>query len=235
MKGGKFLPEAIYTLPIWDAVQIRHECPFCFLENDLEKRQLRSILSEKVTDPEYLSGEDMKKRHYCKQHFESLYSFRDKLGMALLTEHYVHKAKSYLKEKQYSLLIDWININVSSAKQLKCSICLYIDEMIHMYGEIFIQLWLESSKFRACFENSAGLCLPHMQLLWDLSRKINPKDTKGFRRSLLENEMERINMLEREIHTFIKDYGGQNGSSRFISRDCIPRTINTLFGRVLKD
>ena len=84
------MKEKLYTIPMNDAVNAKDECPFCFVERDVEQDLLDLVLGSGSSYMEADMREKTDKAGFCKMHFKKMFDYGNTLGNAwILKTHYM--------------------------------------------------------------------------------------------------------------------------------------------------
>jgi hypothetical protein len=113
-----------------------------------------------------------------------------------------------------------------------CLMCETIEENMGRYCHTFFHLYQHDGDFRAKFENSKGICLPHLgKLLETATEELGTKDLGSFTETVVKLEKENMDRIQEDISWFIKkfDYRFENESWKN-SKDAVERTVNKVRG-----
>ena len=159
----------ISTMFIWQYFNNECLCPTCRLRQKTESDLADTYLSEAVME----DAERMRVNKYgfCKEHYDLLYSGRNKLGVALQISTRLKTLKRYLKQVK----------DVKSAKKLaetlrqetcNCVICRKIEFNMKRYYETVCALYGDDEKFRTVnFKEIRGFCFPcYIRLLENVNK-----------------------------------------------------------------
>ena len=244
----------IDTIPVWDAVKLDGECFLCALERKTELNEAERYLGASVMEPDVRIK--VNDRGFCRKHHGMLFSMSNRLGHALMLESHMIEireklagisdslAKNAEKLKQAGLADRMSGkTKAVTAEMLKqadtlekmatsCLMCETIAENMGRYYHTFFHLYQNDSEFRAKFETSRGLCLPHLaQLLKTAAEELSPKDLARFTETVVRLEKENMDRIQEDISWFIKkfDYRYDKESWKN-SRDAVERTVNKVRG-----
>lgn len=83
------MKEQLYTIPLNDAINADDECPFCFIERNVEQDLLDFALGSGSSYMEADIREETDKAGFCRAHFKKMYDYGNTLGNAwILKTHY---------------------------------------------------------------------------------------------------------------------------------------------------
>ena len=77
------MKEKLYTIPLNDAVNASDECPFCFIERELESD---------IRDQTDKAG-------FCRVHMKKMFDYGNTLGNALILQTHYHKLREEMREQ----------------------------------------------------------------------------------------------------------------------------------------
>ena len=82
------MKEQIHTIPVNEAFDAGDECPFCFMERQLERSAIRYFAGPGASymEPDVRLTTD--KAGFCREHMKKLYDYGNTLGSALMLQTY---------------------------------------------------------------------------------------------------------------------------------------------------
>lgn len=240
------MKEKIQTIPVNEAFDSGDECPFCYLEREVEQRAIRYVLGPGASymEPEVRSATDG--AGFCRGHYQKMYDYGNTLGSALMMQTYYARMMEELskqlddfempdkrpllslrKQKETKLpLVEWLQ-----KKQDSCYICNRIEENQKRYFATFFVL-IKEQEFREKVEKSKGFCLHHFGQLLELAREDLPNSQREwFYETVMELMKTHINRVKEDIDWFVQkhDYR-QNGAPWKNAMDAVPRGMQKLRG-----
>ena len=232
-----------HTIPLWEAMEQRGECPLCFLSRKVEKTELEHCLGESVMESD--SRIRTSEQGFCRAHHQRLFLQQNRLGHALLTDSHA----KYVLQKIQTLtpLVpkskrSWGERKSSSAAaQLAraldalthgCTICQAMETHIGRYLGIFFDLWEKDTAFQALWETSRGVCIPHAVLLLENANKqLSSENEQAFVHSLLVLLQTTLRSDEADLEWFTQKFDYRNEAEPWgNSKDALQRTIRLLRG-----
>jgi hypothetical protein len=91
------MKQKIYEIPIWDAFNVKEcECPICAIEKKSDDDFIDALFTEMVMDVR-LNPQLVKDYDFCHEHFEKLYRYPDKCGLAVLTNRILYSKRQGLR------------------------------------------------------------------------------------------------------------------------------------------
>ena len=98
------MKEQLYTIPLMDAFRANDECPFCFIERDLEQHALDFVLGSGASYMRDDIRAATDQAGFCREHYQKMFSYGNRLGSALILETHLKKLTGELKKemKNYS-------------------------------------------------------------------------------------------------------------------------------------
>ncbi len=195
-------------------------------------------------------------RGFCRRHHGMLFGMSNRLGHALMLESHMieirerlakiseklDKSAGQLKEAGIGDKLSG-KTKAASAEILKqaeeigrmagsCLMCETIEENMGRYLHTFFHLYQNDADFRTKFEQSKGLCLPHLgKLLETAPEELGAKELGRFTEAVVRLEKENMDRIQEDISWFIKkfDYRYEKDSWKN-SKDAVERTVNKARG-----
>ena len=244
----------IDTIPVWDAMKLDGECFLCALERKTELGEAERYLGASVMEPDVRIKVNSK--GFCRKHHGMLFSMSNRLGHALMLESHMIEireklaaisgklAKSAAQLKDAGIGDKLSGKTKAAAAEIQkqaeavnamadsCLMCETIRENMDRYLHTFFHLYQNDGDFRKRFEESKGLCLPHLgRLLEVATEELGAKELGRFVETVTKLEQENLDRIQEDISWFIKkfDYRYENESWKN-SKDAVERTVNKARG-----
>lgn len=246
------MKEELYTIPLMDAFRENDECPFCYIERNVEQNALDFVLG---SDASYMQDHvrmETDRIGFCREHYRKMFAYGETLANALILE---TRLKFLMKEMQKEMksygptskigLMDKMRKDVSATrdsnnvskwvheKEESCYICNHIKRNYDRYVATFFYLYKKADKeFIDLVKNGKGLCLHHLADILDaVPLYLNEKEQVSLREILfaqMEANMERvlgdIDWLEKKFDYRYKDAEWKD------SRDAVQRAMQKITG-----
>lgn len=237
------MKEKIYEIPIWDAFNAENcQCPLCFIEKKSDDNYIEALFTEMVMDVR-LNPQLVKDYDFCHNHFEKLYRYPDKFGLAVLTNRILYSKRENIKSAQprgelskkpyFKSLFSKEKTSEGKSNVKSCLLCERLNKDMESYIETLINLWLKEEKFREAYSKSQGFCINHFDALTELSGKMikNEAKHKEFSEITLKVQEESMSLLQEDLEWFISkfDYRFKDEPWKN-SKDALIRTIQKLIG-----
>ncbi len=241
------MKEQLYTIPLNDAVNADDECPFCFIERNVEQDLLDFVLGSGSSYMEADIREMTDKAGFCREHFQKMFDYGNTLGNAwILKTHYqkiidemkrefarFKPGKTSLKDKFRKTAESGNSIGMwVHDKEASCYICRQFSETYARYLDTFFTLWNQDEEFRGKIKNSKGFCLHHFGSLCEAAdSRLSGNAKEEFYAALLplmERNMER---LAGDVAWMVEKFDYRNEDADWKnSRDAIQRGMQKLKG-----
>lgn len=241
------MKEKLYTIPLNDAVNADSECPFCFIERNLEQDMLDFVLGSCASYMESDVREVTDKEGFCREHFKKMFDYGNTLGNAwILKTHYMkmrkelsQKIKQYQPQKisfsdrilkksgENNSLSGWIRETEKS-----CYICKRNKEIYDRYMDTFFILYDKEEEFRKKIKDSKGFCLTHFGDLLDAAdSKMNESRRKEFHDVLFPLMQANLDRLQEDVDWLVEkfDYRNQDADWKN-SKDAVQRGMQKIKG-----
>lgn len=243
------MKETLYTIPLMDAFHADDECPFCFIERNLEQNALDFILGSAYMESDI--REETDKRGFCRTHLKQMYDYGNALGNALMLkthfirlnkelkaqlDHYSPQKGSFknpfrknssAQPQQENSIAAWIQ-----QKENSCYVCDYYNNTYDRYLDTFFYLYKKDPSFHELIGNSKGFCLHHFGELMEASQsKLSEKERTGFTELLFPLMEQNMKRVEEDLSWFVNkfDYRYKDQDWKN-SKDAIPRGMQKLHG-----
>ncbi len=237
------------TIPVWEAMEKRGECPLCALEHKTELEEVERTLGASVMEP----SERIKvNRHgVCREHHRMLYAQQNRLGHALLMD-------SHGKERMAALCK--LQTTAESAAQARsglfrrrtparalgaelqslsqgCVVCDRLHEHMGRYRHTFLHLWRTDAHFREVWQASHGVCLRHLAgLLQSAEKRLSPKQQAQFAADALARLNNQLENDAKDLDWFTRKFDYRNQDAPWgESKTALERMVNRLRGWCLGD
>lgn len=196
-------------------------CPFCYLEEQTIKAYFGTILYESVNDSK-VREELIKSEGYCCRHAHYLTNIGESCGIALLYQDQVQRFLQLLQQKSTP---DWHKrIKLKDMHSL-CPACQNQFEHRDKYISVFLEGILEVTELKEAYENSVGICRPHLFIL------LNATQNPAIQKMVYEHEKQELIHLLNELKEFIRKHDYRFNDEPFGSeRDSWKRAIQKMNG-----
>jgi len=241
------MKKKLYTIPLNDAMDAQDECPFCYIEREIEHSQLDFVLGHAASYMEADIRELTDKAGFCRPHFQKMFDYGNTLGNAwILKTHYKRMIeemqqqfsgfavnKTSLKDKFRKTTGTSNSIGVwVREKTNSCFICKQYEEAYTRYMDTFFHLYKTDASFRTKFESSKGFCLPHFGDICEAAeQQLSDKEKESFYHflfPLMETNMKRV---AEDVAWMVEKFDYCNKDADWKnSRDAIQRGMQKLKG-----
>ena len=237
------MKEQIDTIPVNEAYESADECPFCWLERQVEQKAIRYTVGPGASymEPDVRGATDS--QGFCRSHFKKMYDYGNSLGNALIMQSYMigmrkeldvqldsftQPAKKGLfskKQEQLPLLL-WLQ-----RKNSTCFLCSKISYNMNRYYATFFHL-VKEPEFRKKVEESKGLCMHHFEKLLEKAQTQLPASQQDWFYETLGNLMrDNLARVQEDLDWFVDKFDYRNTSAPWKnSKDAVSRTMQKLKG-----
>lgn len=241
------MKEKLYTIPLNDAVNANDECPFCYIEKNVEQDLLDFVLGSGASYMESDVRAATDQAGFCRTHFHKMFHYGNTLGNGwILKTHYMQMLQEMKKEfqnftpshtsflgkfrksqEETNTVSQWIQ-----AKEDSCYICKRYADDYQRYLSTFFYLYKKDADFRRRIHDSKGFCLHHFK---DLCQKADTELTDSEKTEfypamfrLMEEHMERI---LGDVSWLIEKFDYRNKDADWKnSKDAVQRAMQKLKG-----
>lgn len=241
------MKEQLYTIPLNDAVNAQDECPFCYIERNIERDLLDFVLGSGSSYMEADIRELTDKAGFCRMHFQKMFDYGNTLGNAwILKTHYqkmigemqrqfagFKPGKSSLKDKFRKTAAGGNAIGMWVAeKEKSCYICSQYRDTYERYLDTFFYLFRQDEAFREKVKNSKGFCLPHFgDLCKAADTSLSDKEKETFYSCMLPLMEENMKRIAEDVSWMVEKFDYRNKDAGWKnSKDAIQRGMQKLKG-----
>ncbi|MGN0167285.1 MAG: DUF6062 family protein [Acetatifactor sp.] len=241
------MKEQLYTIPLNDAVNADDECPFCFIERNIEQDLLDFVLGNGSSYMEADIREMTDKAGFCRLHFQKMFDYGNTLGNAWILKTHYQKIIGEM-QKQFagfkpgkSSLKDKFKKNAESGnaigmwvreKESSCYICKQYQDTYARYLDTFFYLWKQDEAFREKVKKSRGFCLSHFGDLCEASDShLNDREREAFYACMFPLMEENMKRLAADVSWLVEKFDYRNKDADWKnSKDAIQRGMQKLKG-----
>lgn len=246
------MKEQLYTIPMMDALKANDECPFCYIERNLEQHALDFVLGPEAS---YMQDDvrfETDKIGFCADHMKKMVQYGNPLGSSLILETHLKRRFGELKKemkgfsstakvgfmdrvrKDTSAMRDTNNVSKwVHEKEESCYVCNHIKNNYDRYIATFFVLFKKGEpEFMNLVKNSKGFCFHHLADILDKAPVyLNDKEQKQLRDILFPQMEENIDRILEELDWFQKkfDYRYRDADWK-TSKDAVQRTMQKIAG-----
>lgn len=241
------MKEQLYTIPLNDAVNAHDECPFCFIERNIEQDMLDFVLGSGSSYMEADIRDMTDKAGFCRPHFQKMFDYGNTLGNAwILKTHYMRMigemkkefasfkpGKVSLKNKLTKTASGDNSVSMwVRQKEASCYICNHYKDTYERYMDTFFYLYKNDEQFRQKVLSSKGFCLPHFGDVCDAADlKLADKDKEAFYSSMFELMEQNMERLSEDVAWLVEKFDYRNKDADWKnSKDAIQRGMQKLKG-----
>lgn len=245
------MKEKIYTIPLMDAFRAKDECPFCFIERQLEQHTLNFVLGSGASYMEDDVRAETDAKGFCRTHYKKMYDYGNRLGCGLILKTHFQKLNQELEHEinaftpSHTSLVNRIKKPKTSgteaktslgqwafAKKESCYVCSLFKENYDRYLDTFFDMYRKNPEFRELFKNSKGFCIPHFG---DLAEKadaiLSDKEKQTFFQEFLPLMKKNMERLYADLDWFCDKFDYRNKDADWkTSRDALQRGMQKAAG-----
>ncbi len=224
--------ETIYTIPVNRTFETAEECPYCRLFRELEKNELDIILGASMMEPDIRIQTN--KLGFCKDHYEQMFTAKNRLGLALILESHLDSVEKVLSPGMIGFK-DRAERIAQGASELNstCYVCSRIEHHFAKMIETSLILWENDKEFRKKFDSQPYFCVPHYQRMIETAKRNLPKKLLGDFVSAAENIQNAYQeKLREDVSWFVKKFDYRYKDEPWgDAKDAVERAIAFLSGK----
>lgn len=203
------------------------DCPVCAIRKTVDRRLTEQYLGEGVMEDD--TRKEVNELGFCREHFDSLFSMRSKLGLAL-------QASTRLKALD-RLIVEPKNPSAAKKtserireKTSRCVVCKYLDEHMIRYYKTIAEVYSGDPAFKDRIESGNGFCIPHYSDLIAYSSYAGAK-SKEYLSSLFRAEKRRIGKADKLLDGFCNRHDYRNAAAPLgEEKNALPNARRTFYG-----
>ena len=245
------MKEKLYTIPLMDAFKADDECPFCFVERQLEQHTMDFVLGAGASYMEDDVRAETDKMGFCRTHYKKMYDYGNRLGTGLILKtHFQYKTKELheqikmfapSKASVFSRFKKGIADTGSAktslgawakAQEESCDICNFYKDTYARYLDTFFDLFKKNPEFLPLFKNCKGFCIPHFgDLVETAETALSDKEKKAFYDILFPMMEQNMQRLSDDLDWFCDKFDYRNKDADWrTSKDALPRGMQKAAG-----
>lgn len=241
------MKETLYTIPLNDAVNANDECPFCYIEREVEQDLMDFVLGSGSSYMESDVRGETDKAGFCRAHFKKMFDYGNTLGNAWILKTHYMKINRDMKEQfkhfapgkssfasRFRKTSEEENSISAWVKQIEgsCYICNRFADTYDRYMDTFFYMYKRDEEFRKKIKEGKGFCLHHFGDLCEAGEtRLSDKEKKEFYDdmfALMERNMER---LQEDVNWLVEKFDYRNKDADWKnSRDAVQRGMQKLKG-----
>ena len=80
------MKEQLYTIPLMDAFRAEDECPFCYIERNVEQNALDFVLGPQASYMQDHVRAETDQMGFCREHYQKMFTYGETLANALILD-----------------------------------------------------------------------------------------------------------------------------------------------------
>ena len=242
------MKEKLYNIPINDAVNAGQECPFCYIEREIEQDLMDFVLGSGSSYMESDVREKTDKAGFCRAHFKKMFDYGNTLGNAWIMKTHMkytldqadkafdkyrpsaNGLGSILKKndaKAANSFTEWVR-----GQEKSCFICAGFTDHYDRYMKTFFEMYEKDSEFSEKLKNSKGFCMPHFADILDYAGGHLPeKKQQEFADTFIPLMRARLEELYGDVSWLIEKFDYRNKDADWKnSKDALQNCMQKLKG-----
>ena len=246
------MKETLYTIPLTDAFNAADECPFCFIERNVEQDLLDFVLGSGSSYMESDIREATDKAGFCRSHFKKMFDYGNTLGNGWILKTHYEKMNLELKQQvkmfspgKVSFLNKLTKADTSGnaiqnwvkEKEASCYICNRFKDTYARYMDTFFFMYKKDNDMAQMLKNSKGLCLHHFgDVCEHADQQLNDKQKEAFYPLLFDLMIQNLERVGEDVSWLVEKFDYRNKDADWkTSKDAVQRGMQKLRGGYLAD
>lgn len=239
------MKERLYTIELTDALRSGDECPFCYIERNLEQAALEFVLGSSYMESDMRDQTD--RQGFCRKHTKMMYDYGNSLGNAWILKSRLEHLRAGLKTRMEGYVPEkgagfWNRKKTGTEgggiggwireEESHCYICSRIQNTYDRVLDTFVHMMKHEKDFLVLLKQSKGCCIHHFAELADVCEKKLELKEKELLFPVLFAQMEtELGRIQGDIDWLIEKYDYRNADADWKdSKDAVQRTMQKLVG-----
>ncbi len=239
------MKEELYTIPVNEGFDADDECPFCYMEREVERHAIRYVAGPAATYMEPDVRAATGRVGFCSHHMKSLFDYGNHLGAAMMLQTYVISLLDELKKvaehpqipekkglfKKKVVSEETPYWELLAARSDSCYICDKIEYNMSRRFHTFFVL-LKEPEFREKVQNCKGFCMRHFgRLLQEAEACLPDSQRDWFYATVYKLMCENLERVKEDLDWLVAKYDYRNASAPWKnSQDALSRTMQKIQG-----
>lgn len=240
------MKEKLYTIPLNDAVNADDECPFCYIERNVEQDLMDFVLGSAASYMESDVREETDREGFCRAHMKKMFDYGNTLGNGWILKTYYKKliremegefsqfkpgkvsfADRLKKAAPANSVCQWIE-----KKEGTCYICDRFRKEYERYLDTFFYLFQNDPAFVEKIKNGKGFCLHHFaDLCRGADSRLSEQQKASFYPMIFEVMKRNMERVSGDVDWLIEKFDYLNKDADWKnSRDAVQRGMQKLKG-----
>ena len=241
------MKETLYTIPLTDAFSADDECPFCYIERNVEQDLLDLVLGSGSSYMESDMRDQTDAAGFCRMHFKKMFEYGNTLGNGwILKTHYVQINKELDKQVRMFApgkvsLMNKMKKNAETTNSManwvkerenSCYICNSFAVTYQRYLDTFFFMYKKDDEMTKMLKKSKGMCLYHFgDICAEADKQLNDKQKEAFYPLLFELMQTNMKRVGEDVAWLVEKFDYRNKDADWKnSKDAIQRGMQKLWG-----
>ncbi len=240
------MKEKLYTIELHDALMSGDECPFCYMERDLEQKAIEFVLGSSYMESDTRDKTD--RQGFCRHHTKMMYDYGNTLGNAWILKSRMKHLREGLKKEMSGFKAEppakigffkkreegsgnsvsaWIR-----GEESHCFVCGRVDETYRRAMDTFFYQVKHEKEFMEMVKNSKGFCIHHFaDLVEACCAKLDKKEQDELLPVLFDQMNRELDRIQEDVDWLIEKFDYQNKDKDWKnSKDAVQRTMQKIVG-----
>ncbi len=239
------MKEKLYTIELNDAMQSGDECPFCYLERELEQKAIEFVLGSSYMESDTRDQTD--RQGFCRTHTKMMFDYGNTLGNAWILKTRMKYLREGLKKQMDSFQPETASVfgkwkkkeetgttvgNWIRSEESHCYVCARVEETYRRVLDTFVYQVKHEKDFIEMVKGSKGFCIRHFADLIDACQSGLAKKEQEMAFPVLFEQMNReLDRIQADIDWLIEKYDYVNKDKEWKnSKDAVQRTMQKIVG-----
>lgn len=196
------MKEQIYTIPINESFEQKKGCPFCRIQQDLNKSSVEYVMGAAMMEPDVRISTNQK--GFCRNHYSQMLKLKNRLSLALMLQSHLPEQKKKIKYTGNSK--SFFKKQAEEPKET-CYICDRVQGFMGSVLKNFLYLYEKEPKMKEQLMEQEFICLPHAAKLNSLApQELQSKTLVQFQNDLTTLNQKYLDSIQEDVDTFCKSF-----------------------------
>ncbi len=225
--------ESILTIPVSEIFEPREGCPICRMRDMLEKRTTEYIMGAAMMEPDVRI--ETNRLGFCKTHLDQMLKQKNRLSLALMLQTRLETVSREVFSKPSVFESRQKKVKSLVKHNSTCFVCSKVDWAMERLMVTVFEQYKVSKEFRELFRSQEYICMPHCEMLCNMSFDAADKRTASdLRDDCVALAGKHIQELYKDVSHFCSMFDYRNNGENADwgnSRDSVERTVEFLTAR----
>ena len=225
--------EDICSIPISEIFEPKDGCPFCRMRDMLEDRMATYITGAAMMEPDVRI--ETNRAGFCREHFGQMLRQKNRLSLALMLQTRLDTLEKEVFSKPTLFEGKQKKVKSLVKNNSTCFVCSKVDWAMERLMVTVFEQYKTSKEFRELFKSQEYICMPHCEMLCNLTAEgLDKRTAADLRDDCIALASKHIRGLYSDVSHFCSMFDYRNNGENADwgnSRDAVERAVEFLTSR----